>query len=223
MAGSALRRVWRAPAGGSGTRRLATISVPPATVAAANAGPVPTWLATAPRTGPSRAPPTAAANAVPSAAPRRSVVAAAASHASPPAHVHAPATPWTNRAESSSAMRVRVAEDEARHAHGRQTDQHGRAHAQPAGEHAAGDCAQERADRVGRHQDAGLGLGEAEGVDVVREKRRECGEEHGVDEHHRAHEHDQPGRHPRSPGGYGPDVSSAQYGRDGCRRGSGLG
>ena len=103
IAGSALRRVWCVAATGLGTKTLATMSVPPATVAAAKAGPVPTWLATAPMTGPRRAPPTAAAKAVPSAAPRRSALAAAASQASPPAQVHAPATPWTNRAVSSSA------------------------------------------------------------------------------------------------------------------------
>ena len=171
MAGSALRRVWREPAGGLGTRRLATIRVPPATVAAAKAGPVPTWLATAPMTGPSSAPPTAAAKAVPSAAPRRSAVAAAASHASPPAHVHAPADALDESGRVEQRDGVGVAEDEARHAHGRQSEQHGRAHAEPAGQHPAGDGTEQRADGVGRHQDAGLRLGETEGVDVVREKR----------------------------------------------------
>ena len=71
---------------------------------------------------------------------------------------------------------------------------------------AAGDRAQEGPDRVRGHQDARLGLGEAEGVDVVGEKRREGGEEHRVDEHHRAHQHDEPGLYPRSSGGAGPNF-----------------
>ena len=72
----------------------------PATAAAENAGPVPTWLATAPITGPSRAPPTAAPSAVPSSSPRRCGGATVASQAIPAAQVHAPPTPWTRRAVS---------------------------------------------------------------------------------------------------------------------------
>ena len=88
-----------------------------------------------------------------------------------------PGQPTRPRARAGDALdepgrveqrdRVRVAEDEARHAHGRQPEQHGRSHAEPAGEDAAGHGADERPDRVRRHQDAGLGLGEAEAVDVV--------------------------------------------------------
>ena len=51
---------------GGGTANAAAISAAPATEAAENAGPVPTWVAAQPTTGPSSAPTTAAPNAVPS-------------------------------------------------------------------------------------------------------------------------------------------------------------
>jgi len=57
--------------------------------------------AIAPTTGPNSAPPTAAPMAVPINSPRRSGGASVASQAIPPAQVHAPPTPCTNRAESS--------------------------------------------------------------------------------------------------------------------------
>ena len=93
----------RSPCGtasrGAGTANAAAISSPPATAALANAGPVPTTSAIAPTTGPNSAPPTAAPMAVPIISPRRSGGASVASQAMPPAQVHAPPTPCTNRAE----------------------------------------------------------------------------------------------------------------------------
>ena len=94
----------RSPCGtasrGAGTANAAAIRTPAATAALANAGPVPTSSAIAPTTGPNSAPPTAAPMAVPISSPRRSGGASVASQAIPPAQVHAPPSPWTNRAES---------------------------------------------------------------------------------------------------------------------------
>ena len=87
---------------GAGTANATAISSPAATAALENAGPVPTWSAIAPTTGPNRAPPTAAPMAVPISSPRRSGGASVASQAIPPAQVHAPPTPCTNRAETST-------------------------------------------------------------------------------------------------------------------------
>ena len=78
----------------------------PATAAPANAGPVPTWLATVPTSGPNSAPTTAAPSAVPSSSPRRSSGAAVASQARAAAQVQAPPRPWTKRAPSSTAALV---------------------------------------------------------------------------------------------------------------------
>ena len=96
----------RSPCGtawcGAGRVNAITIRTPPATAALANAGPVPTTSAIAPTTGPNSAPPTAAPMAVPIISPRRSGGASVASHAMPPAQVHAPPRPCTNRAEQST-------------------------------------------------------------------------------------------------------------------------
>ena len=70
--------------------------------AAENAGPVPTWMAAHPTTGPKSAPTTAAPIAVPSSSPRFSSGALAESQAKPAAHVQAPPSPWTKRAASST-------------------------------------------------------------------------------------------------------------------------
>ena len=101
-AGSAARSPCGSGACGGGTTNATTIRITPATAAAANAGPVPTWPATAPTTGPNRAPMTAAPSAVPSSSPRRSGGAARASQAIAAAQVHAPARPCTKRAASST-------------------------------------------------------------------------------------------------------------------------
>ncbi len=103
-AGHAARSPCGSAGPGDGTAHDASISAAPATEAAENAGPVPTWLAIHPTTGPKSAPTTAEPSAVPSSAPRRSSGAALASHASPAAHVHAPAAPCAKRAASSTAM-----------------------------------------------------------------------------------------------------------------------
>jgi hypothetical protein len=100
----AARNASRSPCGtaarGAGTPNATAISTPPATAALVNAGPVPISSAIAPTTGPNSAPATAAPMAVPIISPRRSGGASVASQAMPPAQVHAPPTPWTNRAES---------------------------------------------------------------------------------------------------------------------------
>ncbi len=83
-------------------RKATTIRTVPATAAPLNAGPVPTWVATAPINGPKSAPTTAAPMAYPSSSPRRSSGATVASQARPAAQVHAPPSPWTNRAASST-------------------------------------------------------------------------------------------------------------------------
>ena len=88
---------------GAGTANATAISSAPATAALEKAGPVPISLATAPTTGPNSAPPTAAPMAVPISSPRRSGGASVASQAMPPAQVHAPPSPCTNRAESRSS------------------------------------------------------------------------------------------------------------------------
>src|SRR4029077_4591202 len=88
---------------GAGTANATAISSPAATAALENAGPVPTWSAIAPTTGPNSAPPTAAPIAVPIISPRRSGGASVASQAIPPAQVHAPPRPCTNRAEQGTA------------------------------------------------------------------------------------------------------------------------
>ena len=75
----------------------------PATAAAENAGPVPTWSAIAPITGPNSAPPTAAPIAMPSISPRRSGTPTPASQARPAAQVQALPRPWANRAASRTA------------------------------------------------------------------------------------------------------------------------
>ena len=72
----------------------------------AKAGAVPMPTAAAPMTGPTRAPATEIPRAVPSALPRRSCGVPAASHASPPAQVQAPPTPWANRAASSTTAEL---------------------------------------------------------------------------------------------------------------------
>jgi hypothetical protein len=99
---AALRPCCSSASAGAGSANAARMSSPPATAAAENAGPVPIRLATAPITGPSSAPPTAAPSAVPISSPRRSGGPAVASQASPPAQMHEPPTPWTNRAMSST-------------------------------------------------------------------------------------------------------------------------
>jgi hypothetical protein len=101
-AGPAARRPCGSGGRGAGTANAAAIRATPATEAAENAGPVPIWLASAPTTGPKRAPTTAAPSAMPSSSPRRSSGAAADSQARAAAQVQAPATPWTNRALSST-------------------------------------------------------------------------------------------------------------------------
>ena len=97
---NASRRPCATASRGAGTPRATAISTPPATAALANAGPVPISSAIAPTTGPKSAPPTAAPMAVPIISPRRSAGASVASQAIPPAQVHAPPKPCTNRAES---------------------------------------------------------------------------------------------------------------------------
>ena len=61
-------------------------------------------VAAPPSTGPSSTPTMAAPSAEPISSPRRSRGVRAISQASPPAHVHAPPRPCTNRAESSTTM-----------------------------------------------------------------------------------------------------------------------
>ncbi len=99
-AGQAARSPCGAAPAGAGTTKAVTMSMAPPTAAAENAGPVPTWLATAPTTGPNSAPPTAAPIAMPSSSPRRSAGATVVSQARPAAQVHAPPRPWTKRAAS---------------------------------------------------------------------------------------------------------------------------
>ncbi len=98
------RNASRSPCGtasrGACTPSATTISTPPATAALANVGPVPISSAIAPTTGPNSAPLTPAPMAVPIISPRRPGGASVASQAMPPAQVHAPPTPCTNRAES---------------------------------------------------------------------------------------------------------------------------
>ena len=101
-AGQAARNGCGGTAGGAGTAKASTIRIVPATAAPANAGPVPTWFATIPTTGPNSAPTTAAPSAVPSSSPRRSSGDAVASQARPAAQVQAPPSPWTKRAPSST-------------------------------------------------------------------------------------------------------------------------
>ena len=67
-----------------------------------NAGPVPVIDATAPSTGPKRAPAIAAPKAEPINCPRLPGGAAATSQASDPVHENALETPCTNRARSSA-------------------------------------------------------------------------------------------------------------------------
>jgi hypothetical protein len=99
----AFRSPWATASRGAGTANATAISAPPATAALENAGPVPISSAIAPTTGPNSAPPTAAPMAVPIISPRRSAGASVASQAMPPAQVHAPPRPCTNRAESRTA------------------------------------------------------------------------------------------------------------------------
>ena len=105
-AGSAARSPCGSDLWGAGTRNATTISPIPATAAAAKAGPVPTWPATAPTTGPNSAPITAAARPVPSSSPRRSGGAAVAIQAMAAVQVHAPPRPCTKRAASSTGAAV---------------------------------------------------------------------------------------------------------------------
>jgi hypothetical protein len=82
-----------------------TTSMPAAiTPMALNVTPGPMPRATAPITGPSRAPAVAAAMAVPIIAPRRSGGAAPESQPIPPVQEKAPPTPCANRARSSSTI-----------------------------------------------------------------------------------------------------------------------
>jgi hypothetical protein len=90
--------------GATGSTDEAAISTALRTAAAENAGPVPTAFATAPTIGPNSAPTIAAASATPSSSPRRDSGAFSASQASPAAHVHAPASPWTSRAASINGI-----------------------------------------------------------------------------------------------------------------------
>ena len=101
-AGQAARSPCGSARCGRGTKNATTIRAAPATAAPAKAGPVPTLVATVPTSGPKSAPTTAAPRAKPSSSPRRSSGAAVASQPSPAAQVQAPASPWTNRAESST-------------------------------------------------------------------------------------------------------------------------
>ena len=61
-------------------------------------------VAAPPITGPRSTPNSAAPSAPPIACPRRSGAVTPISHASAPAHVHAPPTPWTKRAASSTPI-----------------------------------------------------------------------------------------------------------------------
>ena len=65
------------------------------------AGPVPTYEAMPPSTGPKSAPPIASPKTDPIIAPRRAVGAAATSQARPPVHENALENPCANRASSS--------------------------------------------------------------------------------------------------------------------------
>ena len=73
-------------------------------------------------------------------------------------------------------------EDEGGHAHDGQTDHDGAPYAEAGDENAAGQSADKRPHRIGGDQEAGTRLGQAQVVDVVREQRRERGEEDGVDQ-----------------------------------------
>ena len=68
-----------------------------------------------------------------------------------------------------------------------------------------GSAPDERAGRVGGREDARAGLREVQLVGVVREQRRDRGEEHGVHEHHRGHEPEQPA-HPYDATGVVPPI-----------------
>ena len=102
------------------------ISTQPKTATPQKTGAMPIASARVPIAGPASVPAIAAAIAVPIISPRRSRGAADATQAIAPAHEHAPPTPWTKRARSSSDDRAGEREREAR------DDAAGRARAAPS-------------------------------------------------------------------------------------------
>ena len=110
----------------------------------------------------------------------------------PAAHMQAPPMPWTKRARVEQHDVSCEGEHQAREAEQREpgisvglTPQ--RIASQPAGQRA-----DERAGGVGGGEHSGGGLREVQLVGVVRQQRRHGGEEHGVHEHHRRDEPEQP-------------------------------
>ena len=85
-------------------RSAATASTTPTTATPQNTGATPAASASVPSAGPTRAPTIAAPIAVPIISPRRSRVAAPATHASAPAQDAAPPMPWRKRAASSTTI-----------------------------------------------------------------------------------------------------------------------
>ena len=102
IAGHASRSRCGSAGCGLGTANATAIRPTPTTAAPVKAGPVPARAAIVPTSGPNSAPTTAAPSATPSISPRRSAGAARDSQARAAAQVHAPATPCTKRAVSST-------------------------------------------------------------------------------------------------------------------------
>ena len=191
----------RSPCGtasrGAGTANAAAISTPAATAALANAGPVPTSSAIAPTTGPNSAPPTAAPMAVPIISPRRSGGASVASQAMPAGPGARPAQSLHEPGGVQDRRRRGPPEDQRGDPHERQPEQDGPPVAQVPGEQPARQRPDQGAQRVARHQDPRARLGQVSHVRVMRQQRRQRGEEHRVDQHEHAHEQQQ---HPQRPG-----------------------
>ncbi len=91
---------------------------------------------------------------------------------------------------------VGESEDEAGAAEQEQPHDHGALRPHPAGDEARRQRAQQRSRRIGGGEDPRLRLGQAEFVYVLRQQRRDRGEEGDVEEDHRRREEEQPA-HPR--------------------------
>ena len=121
-----------------------------------------------------------------SAAPWRRQGALATSQASAPVHEKELASPCRNRARSSCHSWSTTPKRAVVSATPIEPDEDGRLDAEPRGDHAARDRTDERPQRVRGCEQAGAGLPEPELVGVVRQQRRERGEEERVDEDDRA-------------------------------------
>ncbi len=155
-----------------------TISTEPKT------GSVPIDAAVAPRTGPSRAPAMAVPRAVPITLPRLSSGEVVINQVSAPAQISAPAIPWMKRAESSRAIWSTSPKARLETPSRRRPAITLRRGPTRAGDEAGRQRGDQRAGRVSGGEDPGLRLAETELVDIVRQQRRDGGEEGDVEKDH---------------------------------------